>query len=412
MTTIHHTCIALAAIAATGISAAQPVATSPVLFSSTNDFVPAIFAADGKSKLLFAAVEPDGSANIEIQDGDLRPCRDFSIAAHPEAATSVTTRNRKFTMPDGTRLLEREAIPLDSALAYSENRFGTIPYISSQDNGSIIICRDINGYIGNEHYFIFIPEGGGIGNLFDVHFDYYGGGGSWGSDWAEEYSWTKYRYAPFAPMNILDYDNGAASMAGIVATQTLFNNDEDYEYIVPEYQRYVIREATNDRRTYTEYGSLIKGFSIKSENGTTIQTIDFDKGLTAAAGSNFMSLLLIGEARYLSCYVCDTATGGRYNILYRIDTQGGSGIQQEGAPRKTRVYPTAVTAGDNIRIEAQGRKASFLIHDTNGNRLYSGSTQGGEAPATVPASALSKGINIVTVSTPGAETESTKVIVR
>lgn len=225
MTPRHHTCIVLAAIAATGISAAQPVATSPVLFSSTNDFVPAMFAADGKSKLLFAAVEPDGSANIEIQDGDLRPCRDSSIAAHPEAATSVTTRNRKFTMPDGTRLLER-------------------------------------------------------------------------------------------------------------------------------------------------------------------------------------------KAKYLSCYVCDTATGGRYNILYRIDTQGDSGIQQTGAPRKARVYPTAVTAGDNIRIEAQGGKASFLIHDTNGNRLYSGSTQDGEAPATVPASALSKGLNIVTVSTPGAEAESTKVIVR
>lgn len=401
----------LATVAGQG-AAELPVVTTPVRASASNDFVPARFAKDGKSKLLFASINEDGSAGVEVIDDVLLPCANFAIPAAENAESRTTVQNRKFTMPNGSRSLERTDCPLDSALSYAQNRFYEGFYVSSQDDGSIIMAHGLQGNASRDFYFTYVPDGNGRGSLYSTHFDYYSQQGSWLDGWDVEYSWTSHRNPPFVALNILDYNNGASSMADIVATQTLFNDDDAYEYIVPVYEQ-EIRELKEENRIVKHYQSLaIKGFSVKTESGSTLQTIEFENGLRAShLYYNVISLLLVGDERYLSCLVKDPESGMPYTILYRI-AKNSSGIRQMGAPHKTRVYPTVVKAGEYVTVDAGDSEAAFAAHSSNGQILYSGSIAEGEGATRIPVSAMARGVNIVTVSTPGNAAESTKVIVK
>ena len=146
------------------------------------------------------------------------------------------------------------------------------------------------------------------------------------------------------------------------------------------------------------------------ENGTELQSIEFPDPYYADWQSNFMSLIMIGGKKYLSCNLKKPQSAASYTLMYEI-TDNGAGLRQAAAPIKTRVYPTAAHRGETITVETEDSEATFGVTDISGRGVYRGSIAAGEGTATIPSSAMPRGLNIVTVNIPGNPPESTKVIV-
>lgn len=95
-------------------------------------------------------------------------------------------------------------------------------------------------------------------------------------------------------MNPTDYDNGTYVDRSLYATQTLFNTDEKFEFL--------IAVKNSDEET--------TGFKIMSENGATLQTIMFEESF----GWFEVRLIKINDKKYLNIN----------NYFYRIDAETSS----------------------------------------------------------------------------------------
>lgn len=402
------------AFAATTFGArARNLSDTPQRFEAPNDFIPAMFSADRKSHLSFADTDTQKNGSIDIYDGELRLSTSIPISADPDAVSKSIYQYRKCegTWESTTNETLAKDITADQARDRVESMYG-LSYIIIKDlaDGSTMYVHCEWMYPGMpRQYLLYIPSGGGLGDLcFVTHsslkdFRYLDG-------WEEPVEIIQSRGESYIPFTIRDFDSASAALGTATATQTLFNSDASYEYIAPVYETHETYTDETETVKTKKIGTRITGLRVMSESGAALQAVRFGEGLRLSDSDNpQLSMLLIGGHRYLSCNVTDGKD--YYNLFYEI-TGGEAGLRQAAAPLKTRVYPTSVSAGESVTIDAGESQAIFHINDTAGKSLYSGEIAAGEGTSEVPASAMSRGVNIVTVSTPGHESESTKVIVR
>lgn len=402
------------AFAATTFGAgAQSLSTNPQRFAAPNDFVPAVFSADNQGHLSFASTDDTKSGSINIYDSSLRLTSSIPITADSDGVSKSIYQFRKC---EGTwEYTSNEAlakgITADEARERVNSMYGLSSIIIKElADGSTMYVHIEYMYQGMpREYLLYTPTGGSLGDLCYVRHDgltdfrYL-------DDWDEPVECIERRGDSYIPFTIRDFDSASAALGTATATQTLFNNDANYEYIAPVYETYETAADETESVKFKNIKTRILGLSVKSESGAVLQTVRFGEGLRMSDIYNTsLSVLLIGGHRYLSCNVTDGK--GYYNLFYEI-TGGEAGLRQAAAPLKTRVYPTSVSAGESVTIDAGESQAIFHVHDTAGKSLYSGEIAAGGGTSEVPASAMAQGVNIVTVSTPGNEAESTKVIVR
>ena len=167
-----------------------------------------------------------------------------------------------------------------------------------------------------------------------------------------------------------DFDQSCDDFRTIYLTQTLFNTDEKYEFLMPLYSS-TIETGEDDRDVdgvvdfrYTSTNNSIIGFQIVSEDGTVLQTVNFDGDFTLPDnGKGDVDLLKIHSKLYLcfngytSCllYSIDSATSsvrmmtmenlssvpaGGYNLSGRL-TRGEKGVNiirmSDGTTKKVLV---------------------------------------------------------------------------
>jgi hypothetical protein len=167
-----------------------------------------------------------------------------------------------------------------------------------------------------------------------------------------------------------DFDQSCDDFRTIYLTQTLFNTDEKYEFLMPLYSS-TIEIGEDDRDgdgvvdfRYTSTNNSIIGFQIVSEDGTVLQTVNFDGDFTLPDnGKGDVDLLKIHSKLYLcfngytSCllYSIDSATSsvrmmtmenlssvpaGGYNLSGRL-TRGEKGVNiirmSDGTTKKVLV---------------------------------------------------------------------------
>ena len=122
-----------------------------------------------------------------------------------------------------------------------------------------------------------------------------------------------------------DFDQSCDDFRTIYLTQTLFNTDEKYEFLMPLYSS-TIETGEDDRDgdgvvdfRYTSTNNSIIGFQIVSEDGTVLQTVNFDGDFTLPDnGKGDVDLLKIHSKLYL-CF-----NGYTSCLLYSIDSATSS----------------------------------------------------------------------------------------
>lgn len=184
-------------------------------------------------------------------------------------------------------------------------------------------------------------------------------------------------------------------------TQRVFNDDDAYEYIMP------LRETViTEGESYSRKEARITGFSIMSENGNTLQTVNFNDD------DNYQycdfSLYKLGNNVYL---VAEADYDKHY--LYRV-TPTSTGVNSLKAVMTVNIKPRVADRGESFTVDlGKGDNAARTVTVTNaaGQTVWRQDVPAGQTQVTISAARLGRGVNVVNVSS-GKQKESCKIIVK
>jgi hypothetical protein len=138
-------------------------------------------------------------------------------------------------------------------------------------------------------------------------------------------------YAGIIKMYLQDFDQSCDDFRDIYLSQTIFNSDDKYEYLLPVLATESgSHEEDRDgdgqidvKDTWTD--AIVTGLQVVSETGAVIQTINFPSGYKARSVSKAdVSLIKINGKLYLSISVRD-ADGSDAILLCSIGTAASGG---------------------------------------------------------------------------------------
>ena len=254
--------------------------------------------------------------------------------------------------------------------------------------------------------------------------------GEWTEINRETYQGTHYNGIGFVnydtdPSFVYFFDMGD----GVCLTQTLFNNDDKYEYL--QFPCELTEEISYDNdgpsngeeyesntytttKTFYQY-SLYKSFNVMSEDGTILQTVTFPNGFEmmeyVAA-----QIIQLSDEFYILCQgeMNDNAT----LLIYKINRSSvGASVEQVCAPIKVGAFPSIANRNQMITIQLSGDNAgnsrtNLQVVDMQGTVLNQQTIPAGQTSTTIPAHRLSNGMNLIKI-TQGSKTIGTeKVIIK
>ena len=223
---------------------------------------------------------------------------------------------------------------------------------------------------------------------------------------------------------MFDDENGD----GLCLTQTLFNEDAQYEYLyfpISGYKRsnnnypddpyqYSDKEEsysyTQEQDVY--YYSYYAGFEVKSESGATLQSISFPngfemEGLTA-------EIIKLSNEYYIIC--TGMMNENPAMLVYKINRAAQS-VQQIGAPVRMSAYPNPVNRNNTVTILLSGENAGkglteLQVTNLQGQVVDRHIVPAGQQQAIIPANNFAPGMNIIRVQQNGQTVGSAKIVAK
>lgn len=430
--TILMAALALAAAAMPEVAVAQQTLVAPmdssVNLRSAGDYVPAQMAKDGKCLLTFTDFDKEtGLMTATSIDGTLAPVADLRISSPADCYNSFMGGSGLMKMNWDT--VERDTLsappsPMDYAMVedflankgikvHFEAKYVVDP--TTSDGGVYMTeesYKEIDGRKVPWWFFVLTNSG----YLIEVKCS-----GNCTLEYEYDNSPSVEYVSPLLSPGFYDYDNGLSSLGRVSLTQTLLNDDDAFEYFSPvcvepevsggvwPYTGYLYDiDGTFAYEFSSENFSSIsgaRGFRIMREDGTELQSVLFGENLTSS-GFDFMTIIFFGGERYLSC-----AVGGK-TILYRLNSAVGT--VEKVASFNNRVYPTLVEPDGMVNVEfgEAGKVTGVGVWNVAGTKGYNSKVAPDQRSMSIPASRLSKGLNIVTLSGNDGQQSSTKVIVK
>ena len=409
---------------------AEVVSPQPCFTEEGRGFIiiPGDYLADGRPQIMISDID-SLCTTLRLYDVDFVKLGDVVVPhAEPLRSEVLETRSLSYSWPMVIKTKLLENMPLSEAENYIRSVYGYGGIETKESDGGtdiylnndrcVFATLELPG-VGVEHiykvWFRFEPYDAENPEDNGVLYSFEGEGddptvtlGEW--EVAEYYDSTMYT---FGEVDFIS-DMGTHAGCSLALTQTLFNEDDGYEYIAREYELRVaygyesgptISGEKIPVYRYNRYDVVCSGFSVKTADGSTIQSVKFPKDFHSSDTPKFSVLELDGRG-YLCCE-------GPYEIIiYAIDGSG-AGLRQVGSPIPARVFPTIVNRGEPISIERGdvSEEARVSVYSGDGTRRYSGGMKPGEQLKTLPTSGLPGGLNIVTIED-GGNRESTKILVK
>lgn len=187
-------------------------------------------------------------------------------------------------------------------------------------------------------------------------------------------------------------------------TQTLFNEDEKYEYLS-------FPSARTDK--LGDYNiPVCNSFNVMSEDGSILQSVTFPDGYELSELVH-AQIIKLNEEYYI--LIAD------YNKevfhVYKINRKDTTAVEQVCAPIKIGTFPNLANRNQMITIQLSGENAgnnptNLQVVDMQGKVLNQQAIPAGQTSTTIPAHRLSNGMNLIKI-TQGSKTIGTeKVIIK
>lgn len=218
------------------------------------------------------------------------------------------------------------------------------------------------------------------------------------------------------------YDSSSPSNSNesILFSQTLFNNDEKYEYIVPAFSGFEIRwHEEYDRDSDGEidlieehYRASYAGYDVINEDGNIVCSIrpNLSNGFIIEYSPNIQ---VLGGKKYLVVYA-STPDYEMWEYIYYLIDSNNSSIQQVAEPIHTSVFPTMPRQNEVINVELDGNndeQCEIIVTNAKGQIVHKQHVAAGERHVQIDSRRLSNGLNIVNVNN-GKSQQNFKVIVK
>lgn len=209
-------------------------------------------------------------------------------------------------------------------------------------------------------------------------------------------------------------------------SQTLFNKDAAFEYIMPKYKLgnssgnvpSVSPDRENDVVTTRsiviseQKEVILEGFQIVSENGDVVSDITFDNGFEGSLDLNEAFVITIGNNVYLAF---DGYCNGEYaTVFYKIDNKLNAVQKVKMAPSTMRVSPAVVRSGSSLNVSfADGNRegSDIVVASVSGAMVKRMRVPAGQSSVQIPAQAAS-GMYCVSRFVNGGKKETKKIIVK
>lgn len=238
-------------------------------------------------------------------------------------------------------------------------------------------------------------------------------------NWVENYRYTNEVYLDCFAYR--DVDCNAVSTASV--SQTLFNDDEKYEAVVPVYNGTVIYqvEGSNRRTVYKNYVST--EIKIVNESGETLHTLQAGEGSFFNMSYGNTHFIKIGDKIYFSVPMGSTiaekewwyenCTSYRWyeicketnSINFVRETRATMNITPTIANRDTQITITLNDENSNVARE-------LIVTGVNGQLVEHRDIPAGENSVQIPASMLRSGMYNFTLQQKGQVVDNGKVIVK
>lgn len=210
-------------------------------------------------------------------------------------------------------------------------------------------------------------------------------------------------------------------VSAVNISQTLFNNDDKYEAIVPVYGGEVIYQEGNNRRIYKNY--VVTSFKIVGETGETLHTLNAGENMFFVSGEgDGIQIIRIGDKIYCVVRVGDLVADNsdwQYGDSYRWyeicketnsinfvrETRGAMNIAPTIADRDAQITITLNDENSNVARE-------LVVTGVNGQLVGRRDIPAGENSVQIPASMLRSGMYNFTLQQKGQVVDNGKVIVK
>lgn len=209
-----------------------------------------------------------------------------------------------------------------------------------------------------------------------------------------------------------------------VMSQTLFNNDDKYEIIVPVYGGEVIYQAENSstRTVYKNYA--VTSLNIVSETGEVLYTLNAEENKFMRFDDGGVYIVKIGNKTYLALSIGNLTADSWGEWIYRFESYRWYEICKEtnsiNFVRETRgsmnIRPTVANRNELITItlndENSNTARELIITGVNGQLVDRRDIPAGENTVTVSAAMMRSGMYNFTLQKKGEIMDNGKVIVK
>lgn len=185
---------------------------------------------------------------------------------------------------------------------------------------------------------------------------------------------------------------------GFYLTQTLFNNDKDFEYVVEKLK--IVQGEDNDQHVVTS------GFKVMSQNGKTIAEIDFPDNFAGSYVDPYVYITTAGT------YLCFENYNGA--IIYKVDSNTST-IKEVKTTRKVNVNPTTPRRGTPVNVilgEPIENDCKLSVISSTGRTAIVQNLKAGDTQAVINTDRLGRGVYVVVVDNGKTKREATKIVVR
>ncbi len=360
------------------------------------------------------------------------PFENRNSTSHTERAVVKPTGAEKLYSYDNYWGEISEDVTIKSSIDfanYMNNYFQTrsdayVPYFVPGENGVIACCRsnESNFYLPTflgltypEEYFVL--RGNFIYRI-DVDYKplYDEADAVWTNmgdeqDWGGNFKPLSFEFACFGTGtegNYLDVD--------IYATQTLFNDDEAWEYLVPVQEENSTIDGVRVDEVTTEgivlYRTVRKGMkttaiNVVSENGTVLASIPVVGELL----KDYLQVFLLEGTIFFQLGLYGNNSSEYYDYLYRYDKQGGD-LDKVAAVRRSNRFATLDGDRIDVNLDDADANGNLLLTNSLGKVLHSEKVQRGKGSASINTTSLPEGIYNLTLMQRGKVRKNQKMLIK
>jgi len=215
---------------------------------------------------------------------------------------------------------------------------------------------------------------------------------------------TEY-YCGMNLINIYNHAKAEYNYTSCYITQTLFNDDSNYEFIVLTPENDWITESLNSENNGRQYRKII-GCKIMNDQNVTLSEIKFKEPKIKPSG----------YTEYITCnlFEIDDYTYLEFEDEFFLIDRKTSSLKRVEMPKGLKAVPGVARRDMDVKVEFEASATERLISlvDANGRTVKSNRIPAGTNVYNVNTGTLASGLYIVTLSDGASSTETAKIIIR